>query len=306
MAIELIQLKIELARRLPELSLSENRPLSGLTTFRIGGPCRILAQPAGTAEAAELLHIVRAHDVKYALIGNGSNLLAPDDGYDGIIIRTAAGLRGIRVEEGRFICAQAGVSLSAAAALAADRGLTGMEFAFGIPGTVGGALYMNAGAYGSDMAGIAEETTACADDGSIEHIRGKDHAFGYRQSLFKSRRGLCVLETRLRLEPGNPQDIREQMRAYTVKRQISQPLEMPSAGSVFKRPPGHYAGGLIEQCGLKGMTVGKAQVSEKHAGFIVNLGGATCADVLTLIDKIKDAVYKNTGVELECEIELLK
>ena len=235
---------------------------------------------------------------------NGSNLLVSDKGYRGVVIRMGRAFGEIRVEGSRMR-AGAGAALSQTAVRACGASLSGLEFASGIPGTVGGALVMNAGAYGGELAQVLESVTFLDEAGKVSTLPASACGFGYRTSIF-SHRTCLILKARFRLEQGKPAEIKARMEELSTKRREKQPIDLPSAGSMFKRPPGHFAAALIDQCGLKGLTVGGAQVSEKHAGFVVNRGGATCADVLELVNQVKTQVLRQTGVALEMEVKVLR
>lgn len=288
-----------------DLPFSEQEPLAPHTTFRIGGAARFWLMPKNTAQLREMLALCRANGVRRYLLGNGSNTLFSDEGFDGAVID----LRGIdapavcetQPDGTAVLTVSAGSTLGRLCAEAQSRGLTGLEFACGIPGTVGGAVYMNAGAYGGEMKQVVERVHFLEADGTPGVMSGEDLAFGYRKSAFMGTKRI-ITSAELRLESGAEAEITAKMEDFMRRRREKQPLELPSAGSVFKRPEGYFAGALIEQCGLKGFAVGGACVSEKHAGFIVNKGGATCADVEALIRAIQDTVFQATGVELEPEI----
>lgn len=295
-------LRAELARRCPGLELRAREPMSRHTSFRIGGPAALMALPASREEAAAAVQTAAECGVKPVFLGNGSNLLVPDEGVERFLIKSVPGLRECR-REGNSVLAGSGITLARLAVFAREQGLTGLEFAHGIPGTLGGAVTMNAGAYGGEMAQVVRSVTCLTGDGAVETVTEFD--FGYRRSAF-SDGSRMVLGAELELQPGDPEKIAARMEELTDKRQSKQPLEYPSAGSMFKRPAGHFAAALIEQCGLKGLTVGGAQVSEKHAGFVVNRGGATCADVLELVSQVRARVLAQTGVELEMEVKILR
>ncbi len=280
-----------------------NEPMSKHTTFRIGGRADMLIYPTKRRELIDLIQICKEENIELAIIGNGSNVLVSDKGIRGLVIMTDR-LNRITFREDGTVEAWAGAPLARVANLAKNYSLTGMEFAFGIPGSVGGAVYMNAGAYNRQMAGIVEETEYITPDGEIKTIYGDEHKFGYRTSFFKENGGI-IIRTVMRLSEGNSEDIVAKMQEYTTARNEKQPLDKPSAGSVFKRPEGYFAGKLIEDAGLKGVSVGGAMVSPKHAGFIVNTGVATCKDVLTLIAKIKEEVFNKFGVQLQEEIQFI-
>lgn len=283
--------------------LLANEALSRHTSFKIGGPCAAMALPSDAGTLASVVKLVRQHAVPYLLMGNGTNLLCPDRGYAGIVIKTT-GVNNISLDGGQ-ITAECGATLAKAAMTALGASLTGLEFAHGIPGSVGGGIVMNAGAYGGEMADVAVKTRYLTTDGQVKEITGKAHEFGYRKSIFSNEHDI-VLQTVFQLQKGDPIYIKAKMAELSKKRRSTQPLDLPSAGSVFKRPAGFYTGRLIEDCGLKGYKIGGAQVSEKHCGFIVNTGGATARDVLELISYIKEKVFCRFGVRLECEIKIIE
>ena len=294
------------AEYLPDLRILCNEPMSRHTSFRIGGPAKRMALPERREQLVLLLDMAARCGARPLVMGNGTNLLAPDEGLDRLGIDTSAGLS--RVEAGGTpgtILAEAGASLARVADFACRQGLAGLEFAHGIPGTVGGAVCMNAGAYGGEMAQVVREATLLLPEEGIRTLTGAEMAFGYRRSFLTDHPDAVVLRAEFCLTPGDPAAIRGRMKELLEKRRASQPLEFPSAGSTFKRPEGYYAGTLIDQCGLKGLTVGGAQVSEKHAGFVINRGGATCADVKELIRQIQERVFAQAGVRLEPEVRII-
>lgn len=278
--------------------MQKNVLMSTITTFRIGGPCDILCVPANTEQAVETLR--SAAPFGGIILGRGSNVLAADEGLRQPVILTS-GLNRLDFD-GEAVTAGCGVSLPELSRAAAKRGLSGLEWASGIPGSLGGAVVMNAGAYGGEMAQIV--TSALVFDGQ-NAVRVTEFDFSYRHSVFLSKPEHIVLEATLKLLPGDPAEISSRMDEFRKARNEKQPVELPSAGSFFKRPPGHFAGTLIDQCGLKGRSVGGARVSEKHAGFIVNTGGATCEDVIRLAALVRETVFRETGAELEPEVRLL-
>ncbi len=296
---ELTKLCEELGCRItPECSLSE------YITFRFGGPCRALISVNSADSAAKLIKYMKDRSIRYGILGRGSNVLASDDGFDGVILLFGGDFAGIEVH-GRQIVCQAGALLAAACVRAQQLGLTGMENLFGIPGTVGGALYMNAGAYGSEMKDVVVSAEYIGEDCELHTIKAEDMDLSYRHSVFSGRK--CVITSvTMELEEGDPYAIKAAMNECMQKRSSKQPLEYPSAGSTFKRPEGSYASLLIDQCGLKGFTCGGAMVSEKHSGFVINKGFATCADVLELCGKVREIVKEKTGYELELEPVILK
>ena len=289
--------------RLQRMQVRSDEPMSRHTTFRIGGPARRMAFPETESELAALLDLAEREGYPYTVMGNGSNLLAPDKGLDCLVINTS------RVDTvtvvGTVVHALAGATLARVANAAQRAGLTGLEFAHGIPGTLGGGVFMNAGAYGGELCQVVQTVRAWFPGEGIVTLGNKECRFGYRRSVFSEKPGV-VLFAELALTAGDAAAIRAKMEELAARRRQSQPLEFPSAGSTFKRPEGYYAGTLIDQCGLKGTQVGGAQVSPKHAGFIVNTGGATCADVLELMAKVQTAVREKTGVALEPEVRILR
>lgn len=292
----------ELNRRCPKLEVRVNEPMSRHTSFRIGGPAALMALPKTKGEAAVAVQTARELGVTPFFLGNGSNLLVPDEGYRGFVLKLAGELNQVLEVNGQLEAGGA-VSLARLAQAAQARGLTGLEFAHGIPGSVGGAVTMNAGAYGGEVAQVVTAVTCMDENGKVETVT--DFDFSYRHSAFSDGRRL-ILSAVFRLEQGEREAIKARMEELSAQRQSKQPLEYPSAGSMFKRPVGYFAAALIDQCGLKGLTVGGAQVSEKHAGFVVNRGGATCADVLELVKQVKACVLERTGVELEMEVRILR
>lgn len=282
--------------------LLEQELMKNHTTFRVGGPACWFAAPKTARQLWLLLSAARESNIPCVVIGNGSNLLAPDEGYAGLVLRTPD---GVIEREGDTLRASAGTLLSKVAQAALEYGLSGMEFAGGIPGTVGGAVVMNAGAYGGEISQVLRESTARTETGDLTRLSNAGHAFGYRQSVYKSHPAWICEEASFTLHPDDPSAIRARMEDFAARRREKQPLELPSAGSVYKRPEGCFAGKLIEDCELKGFTVGGAQVSMKHAGFIVNIGGASCADVLAVMAHIEETVFLRFGVRLEREVRLL-
>ena len=294
-----------LREQLPALTILENEPMRAHCSFRIGGPVRALAQPSSAEETAALCRILRSADVTPLIIGNGTNLLVTDAELNRIVIQMGDNMAEAGQTGPDTLQAGCGIPLARLAQTALACGLGGMEFANGIPGSLGGAVSMNAGAYGGEMKDIVVTTQYLDESLEVREVHGAAHDFGYRHSRF-SDTGAVILASTLRLTPGDPAAIRARMAELSEKRRASQPLELPSAGSTFKRPVGGYAAALIEQAGLKGYTVGGAQVSEKHAGFVVNRGGATFDDVLRLIDHIRAEVLRTSGIELETEVKIIR
>lgn len=285
------------------IELRENEPLAAHTSFRIGGPARWMAFPKTVEEVRTLLRLAREADIPVRLLGAGTNVLAPDRGVDALVLCLKDALRGVRLPEGNCIEAMAGETLASVAVFARKNGLTGLEFAHGIPGTLGGGVYMNAGAYGGELRQVVRQVTFLHADGRLETFENGDCAFGYRTSVFEDMPGVIV-SARLALQPGEAATIEAKMRELMEKRRASQPLELPSAGSTFKRPAGHFAGALIQDAGMKGRGVGGAKVSEKHAGFVVNFDHATAADVRATIALVQKTVYETSGVRLEPEVRI--
>lgn len=277
--------------------------MSQHTTFKIGGPADYFLMPDKGEDVGCVIKICKEKEIPYFILGNGSNLLVGDGGYRGAVIQIYRNMSSVTVE-GNEITAQAGALLSAVAAAAKNASLTGFEFAGGIPGTLGGAVVMNAGAYGGEMKDVLTEVTVMNAEGDIFTLPTEELELGYRTSIIKTA-GYIVLEAKIRLKEGDPEVIRETMKDLTIRRTTKQPLEYPSAGSTFKRPEGYFAGKLIMDSGLAGYQVGGAQVSEKHCGFVINAGDATARDVRTLMDNVRDIVYKKYGVTLEPEVKFL-
>ena len=290
--------------RLPELKWLCDEPAAKHTSFRVGGAVKRMAFPKNAQELTVLDGLLRELGVRRVVLGNGTNVLFPDEGLDAVVIVTGE-MKEVRLENGTELVADAGVPLALLAAEALRAGLTGLEFAHGIPGSVGGGVVMNAGAYGGSLSDVLAGVTALFPDG-VRTLSAGELRFSYRHSLFNEQPEATVLGARFRLRPGESASIRSRMEELMEKRKASQPLEFPSAGSTFKRPEGHFAGRLIEDCGLKGARVGGAEVSTRHAGFVINAGGATCADVLALIELIEKTVLEAAGVKLEPEVKIIR
>lgn len=296
------KLQTELRRSCPDLTLLQEEPMSRHTSFQIGGPVRLMALPGSQEELADVLRIAWETQVTPYLLGNGTNLLCADQPMDCFVIKTTKGLTQLeRLDETTLFCG-AGVSMAQLAAFALRHSLTGLEFAAGIPGSLGGGIVMNAGAYGGELKDVLVESHYLTPSGQKGVRRGAEQQLGYRTSAYADSSDI-VTGGVVKLQPGEPAAIQAKMEELAEKRRSKQPLEYPSAGSTFKRPTGYFAAALIDQCGLRGLTVGGAQVSEKHAGFVINRGGATCADVLALTDQIREIVREKTGITLELEIK---
>ena len=289
--------------------VKEQLSLASCTSFRIGGNAALAAYPENAEQVSAVLDACRDSGVSCAVVGNGSNLLCPDDGFDGCVLFTTA-MKEL-VFDGTTVSVGAGATLASVCCAARDRGLAGLEFAYGIPGTIGGAVYMNAGAYGGEIGDrVIDVTYMDTETGQIATVPAADCGFGYRTSRFSGSADVpassdIILSARLALEVGNAADIRAEMEDIAARRREKQPLEFPSAGSAFKRYPGRFTAQLIDEAGLKGYRIGGAQVSEKHAGFIINCGGATERDVFLLIETVRDRIHQRYGIFIEPEIRLL-
>ena len=282
-----------------------DEPMSAHTSFKIGGPADRFVEVKTVSELQAVLNAVSDENVPYFILGNGSNLLVPDEGLRGAVLTLQGDFKKVQsLANGHVLCG-AGASLATVCSFARGQGLTGLEFAWGIPGQLGGAVYMNAGAYGGEMKQVLRSAAVLFPEEGIRTLTGEELAFSYRHSLLTDRPDAVVLRAVFALEAGESAAIREKMDELMARRKTSQPLEYPSAGSTFKRPEGYFAAALIDQCGLKGLTVGGAQVSEKHAGFVINRGGATCADVLALMARVQQRVWEEKGVRLEPEVKVI-
>ena len=288
---------------LPDIELRFDEPMSKHTSFRIGGGAEVMAFPKNTKELSQILKKSALLDCNCAILGAGTNVLAPDEGLCGLVICLKDCLDGMEQVDDTHIRVNAGVTMARAAVFAANLGLSGLEFAHGIPGTVGGGVYMNAGAYGGEICQVAETVEVMDMNGDLSTRTCGQMGFSYRHSILEDEGGI-VTGVVFRLEKGNPETIREKMKELIGKRTASQPLDLPSAGSAFKRPVGGYAAALIDQAGLKGYQVGGAAISTKHAGFAVNLGGATAQDVKQLLRDVSDWVYETSGIRIEPEIRI--
>lgn len=298
----------EFGKRLGEILSSEqfifNAPMSEHTTFKIGGAADVLIFPSNVEEVAQIFRLASELKIPCTILGNGSNVLVLDNGIRGAVVKFSAKFFGNIRADGTKIFAGAGAKLKDVCNFAAENNLSGMEFACGIPGSIGGAVFMNAGAYDGEMKNVVANVTAVSGGGELKIFCGDELNLGYRQSAFQTN-GYAICEVELNLSRGNFDDIKNKMADFTQKRESKQPLELPSAGSTFKRPQGYFAGTLIDKTGLKGLRVGGAMVSEKHAGFVVNVGNATAADVLNLIEEVKKRVYEVHGVTLTPEVRII-
>lgn len=300
-------LREEIIKRLEQTVESDRflreEPMKKHITFRVGGPAACFLTPSTKEQIREILHICQEEKTPYFILGNGSNLLVSDQGFDGVVLQVYKNMNQVTVE-GEHLRVQAGALLSATARKALEAGLTGMEFAAGIPGTMGGAAVMNAGAYGGEMKDILESVTVLTPEGEQKELKNEELQLGYRTSVVKEK-GYIVLEAVLSLKKGDPEAIKSRMDELKEQRVTKQPLEYPSAGSTFKRPEGYFAGKLIQDAGLRGYQVGGAQVSEKHCGFVINKENATAKDVVDLIHDVQRIVYEKFQVQLETEVKFL-
>lgn len=301
--MELNQFQQRIADNLPQIALRFDEPMSKHTSFRIGGPAAVMAFPQNEEELSEVLKVSGKLDIKPVILGAGTNVLAPDEGLPGLIVCLKDCMNGMELLEGGGIRVMSGVTMTRAAVFAANHGLTGMEFAHGIPGTVGGGVYMNAGAYGGEISQICRSVAVMDRNGKTRQLSREEMDFGYRHSILEES-GEIVVSAVFGLAQDSPEAVKARMRQLQAKRSASQPLDLPSAGSAFKRPVGGYAAALIDQAGLKGYRVGNAAISGKHAGFAVNLGGATAHDVKELLTQVSDRVFAASGIRLEPEIRI--
>lgn len=288
---------------LKEEQVKKSEPMKSHTTFRVGGPADYFVTPQTAEEVAKVIEVCSQENVPYYIVGNGSNLLVSDNGYNGVIIQIYKQMNQVEVN-GHEIHAQAGALLSLIANRALEAELTGFEFAAGIPGTLGGACVMNAGAYGGEMKDVLKSVTVLTGDGEVKTLQKEELELGYRTSVI-AKRGYIVLDAVIGLQGGKKEEIKAVMDDLKERRITKQPLEYPSAGSTFKRPEGYFAGKLIQDAGLRGFQVGGAQVSEKHCGFVINKDQATAADVMNLMNQVSDKVYEKFGVRLEPEVKRL-
>ena len=300
---ELTVLQQKLAALLPDIDIKFEEPMAKHTSFRIGGGAEVMVFPKNAEELSKVLKTSVLLNITPAILGAGTNVLAPDEGIRGLVICLKDCMGGMEQLDDTHIRVAAGVTMTRAAVFAANLGLSGLEFAHGIPGTVGGGVYMNAGAYGGEICQVCESVEVMDMAGNLTVRTGEEMEFSYRHSILEDAGGIVVSAV-FRLTPADPEIIKAKMKELQGKRSASQPLDLPSAGSAFKRPVGGYAAALIDQAGLKGYRVGGAAISTKHAGFAVNLGGATAEDVKSLLRQVSDKVYANSGIRIEPEIRL--
>lgn len=301
--MELNSFQEKAAEKLPQIELRFYEPLSKHTSFRIGGPAEVMAFPKTEGELSEVLKVSKELDTQFVILGAGTNVLAPDEGVRGLVICLKDCMNGMEALEGNRIRVMSGVTMSRAAVYASKLGLSGMEFAHGIPGTVGGGVYMNAGAYGGEISQICESVTVMNRLGKMRTLSREEMGFSYRHSVLE-KTGEIVISAVLQLTQDTPESVMKRMKELLSKRSASQPLDLPSAGSAFKRPASGYAAALIDGAGLKGFQVGGAAISVKHAGFAVNLGGATAEEVKELLRQVSDRVFETSGIRLEPEVRI--
>lgn len=300
---DLTDFQKEISARLPEIELRFQESLAKHTSFRIGGEAEVMAFPKTAGELSQILNLSKFLGRKPVILGAGTNVLAPDEGIPGLVICLKDCLDGCERLEGNRIRLMAGVTMSRGAVFAASQNLGGLEFAHGIPGTIGGGVYMNAGAYGGELCQVVEQVEVMDFSGNVRTLSKEEMGFSYRHSVLEET-GEIVISVTLQLEEKPSEEVWARMKELIGRRTASQPLDLPSAGSAFKRPAGGYAAALIDRAGLKGFRVGNAAISEKHAGFAVNLGGATAADVKKLLEAVSDKVYADSGIRLEPEIRI--
>lgn len=285
------------------ISYIENEPMALHTTFKIGGPARLAVFPKNENEISDVIKKCKEENVRYMVVGNGSNLLVADEGIDAVVILLGKEFCEVKLIDDTTIFAEAGASLMKVCRFALENGLSGLEFAYGIPGSCGGGAFMNAGAYGGELGDVMFRCDHIDKDGNKGSLEGDDLKLAYRHSAYYEN-GCVITGAYFKMQKADKEEIKAKMNDYMSRRRDKQPLEYPSAGSTFKRPEGNFAGALIEQCGLKGTSVGGAEISTKHAGFVINKGGATCKDVLDLCKKVADTVKAEKGIDLEMEVRV--
>ena len=285
------------------ISYIENEPMALHTTFKIGGPARLAVFPKNENEISDVIKKCKEENVRYMVVGNGSNLLVADEGIDAVVILLGKEFGEVKLIDDTTIFAEAGAPLMKVCRFALENGLSGLEFAYGIPGSCGGGAFMNAGAYGGELGDVMFRCDHIDKDGNKGSLEGDDLKLAYRHSAYYEN-GCVITGAYFKMQKADKEEIKAKMNDYMSRRRDKQPLEYPSAGSTFKRPEGNFAGALIEQCGLKGTSVGGAEISTKHAGFVINKGGATCKDVLDLCKKVADTVKAEKGIDLEMEVRV--
>lgn len=307
----MIEINAEIINRLYDFSTAlgckalKNERLSNHISFKVGGPCPLLIEPKNENQLRSILKEIRKENVPFAVLGNGTNVLVPDEGIDRVIVKIGDEMTKLSLEGEDVISCSAGTKVVTLCKFALENSLSGLEFAYGIPGTCGGAVFMNAGAYGGEVKDVLSEITYLTPELELKTMPAEEAELSYRHSVFKEN-GCIVVSAKFKLKKAPKEEIKNAMTDFLSRRKDKQPLEYPSAGSTFKRPEGYFAGALIEQCGFKGKTLGGAQISEKHAGFLINKNGATAKDILDLITLTRETVKKETGVTLEPEVIILR
>ena len=307
----MIEINAEIINKLYDFSkdlgckASKNERLSDHISFKVGGPCPLLIEPKNENQLKDIITEIRKENIPFAVLGNGTNVLVSDGGIDKVIVKIGDEMTRLSLEGEDVISCSAGTKVVTLCKFALEKSLSGLEFAYGIPGTCGGAVYMNAGAYGGEVKDVLSEITYLTPDSELKTMSAEEAELSYRHSVFKEN-GCIVVSAKFKLKKAPKEEIKNAMTDFLSRRKDKQPLEYPSAGSTFKRPEGYYAGALIEQCGLKGKTVGGAQISEKHAGFLINKNNATAKDITDLITLTRETVKKETGVTLEPEVIILR
>lgn len=307
----MIEINAEIINKLYDFSkdlgckASKNERLSDHISFKVGGPCPLLIEPKNENQLKDIITEIRKENIPFAVLGNGTNVLVSDGGIDKVIVKIGDEMTRLSLEGEDVISCSAGTKVVTLCKFALEKSLSGLEFAYGIPGTCGGAVFMNAGAYGGEVKDVLSEITYLTPDSELKTMSAEEAELSYRHSIFKEN-GCIVVSAKFKLKKAPKEEIKNAMTDFLSRRKDKQPLEYPSAGSTFKRPEGYYAGALIEQCGLKGKTVGGAQISEKHAGFLINKNNATAKDITDLITLTRETVKKETGVTLEPEVIILR
>lgn len=307
----MIEINAEIINKLYDFSkdlgckASKNERLSDHISFKVGGPCPLLIEPKNENQLKDIITEIRKDNIPFAVLGNGTNVLVSDGGIDKVIVKIGDEMTRLSLEGEDVISCSAGTKVVTLCKFALENSLSGLEFAYGIPGTCGGAVFMNAGAYGGEVKDVLSEITYLTPDSELKTMSAEEAELSYRHSVFKEN-GCIVVSAKFKLKKAPKEEIKNAMTDFLSRRKDKQPLEYPSAGSTFKRPEGYYAGALIEQCGLKGKTVGGAQISEKHAGFLINKNNATAKDITDLINLTRETVKKETGVTLEPEVIILR
>ena len=302
--IEIINLLFDSAVKLG-CKAYKNEKLCNHISFKVGGPCPLLIEPGNEKQLIYILELIKKTETPYVILGNGTNVLVPDEGLDKVVVKIGDEMASLSLEGEDVICCSAGTKVVTLCKFALENSLSGLEFAYGIPGTCGGAVFMNAGAYGGEVKDVISEITYLSPDSELKTMTVEEAKLSYRHSLFKEN-GCIVVSAKFKMKKASQEEIKADMNDYLSRRKDKQPLEYPSAGSTFKRPEGYFAGALIEQCGFKGKSLGGAQISDKHAGFLINKNNATAKDIIDLIKLTQETVKKETGITLEPEVIILR